>query len=145
MFKTQRINGFAILIGTLVDLCGSVAPVMAFGFIQGFRMASQGVPEAERQARLTALFQNPVMLLGGLVLGAAFSFLGGFVAARIAKNAEIMHSGVVGGIGTVLGLLFLASPESGPLWAEVAGILLTIPVAILGGHVAGGRRKGAVV
>ncbi len=54
-----------------------------------------------------------------------------------------MHAGVVGGIGTAFGLLFLASPESGPLWVEVAGILLTLPVAILGGYAAKGLRKGA--
>ena len=62
--------------------------------------------------------------------------LGGFVAARLAKEKELKHAGLVGVLSIVTGLLphILGSSVREPLWYSAIAYMLTLPVAMLGGY-----------
>ena len=57
----------------------------------------------------------------------------GFVAAHIARRAELLHAGIVGVIGALLSFLVSAGL---PLWFNVVSIFLVIPSSVLGAYVA---------
>ena len=59
--------------------------------------------------------------------------LGGYVAGRVSKTHEVLHGGIVGGIGLLFGLLFWTSL---PLWYSIVSLLGVIPCGMLGGRIA---------
>jgi hypothetical protein len=80
-------------------------------------------------------------LLLSLIIGLGCTFLGGYVAGRIAKKAEVLQGALVAGAGLVLGLVLHESGTS--LWYEVLGYVLIIPAGMAGGYAAlHHRRKG---
>jgi len=83
----------------------------------------EGIPATEIEYELTSLLTVTV------IIGFALTFLAGFISARIAKSAEIIHAGIVAGIGVLFGLLFWGSY---PLWFNMISFLPTIPVAMFG-------------
>ncbi len=118
----------AILIGTLVEIGGSIL-VGVIAIALGVDLHTPSLP----------------VLAASTGIGFGLTFLGGFVAARLARTAELMNSGIVGAIVVALGVSFLSfSPN--PMWLDVTALLLTIPVAMLGGHLARGKgEKVAIV
>jgi hypothetical protein len=121
MKKWPKISIKAILIGTLVDIGGSILVGVVIAIVLGIDFLTSG----------------GAVLAASVVIGWGFTFLGGYVAARIAETAELMHSAIVGAIGVIFGL---ASWTWYPVWVIVPGLALTIPMAMLGGHFA--RSKG---
>ncbi len=128
MNNAPKISTKAISIGVLVDIGGS----FVFAIIMYGLLAVQGIPVTEIEHELNSLLSVTV------IIGFALTFLGGFVSARIAKSAEIIHAGIVGAIGVLFGLLFWGSNA---LWLNMISLLLTIPVAMLGGYAAKSRGK----
>ncbi len=72
-------------------------------------------------------------LLGGLTM----TMLGGFVSARMAPRRELTHATAVGFLSLLAALV--ASPGGCPLgdWYTFTGLVMTIPVAQMGGMMAG--------
>ena len=65
-----------------------------------------------------------------------FTVLGGYLAARLAPSAPVVHAIVLGCIGTVLGTLgALGAWEMGmsPPWFLIAIVVTALPCAWLGG------------
>lgn len=93
-----------------------------------------------------ALSTSPAVLIGSWLVGAFGSILGGFVAAWLAKNRELVHAFSTGALSLTFGivsilLLSLAPiPVSQPRWVTIIGPALTIPAAVLGGWL---RQKAA--
>jgi hypothetical protein len=129
---SRRISGKAVILGVLTDLGGSVAAMTAVGMIVGSAAAAQGVPQAELDLQL----QRPGVLAPSLLLGLGFTALGGFVAGRIAGRSETIHGGLVGFACFVLSILLW--PFSAPVasWYMVVSLLASVPVGLLGGHLA---------
>jgi hypothetical protein len=125
MRKVRHISLKAILIGALLDIGGS----LVVGSVMVFALGEDPADPANWSWASHVSF---------LIIGTAFTCLGGFVAARIAKSKELLHSAIVGAPAMALGLVSLPLvPISGFLvWYSVAGVLLTIPVAMLGGYLA---------
>jgi len=134
MNNSRKINFKAVLIGELVDIGGTLLVV----FVLAFVMVLQGIPAADIEATILAWSNKVSVLVIYYIIGLSFTFWGGFIGARIAKSAEIMHSGIIGVIGVVLGLFSLQSSTT-HLWLNIIAVILNLPVAMLGGYVAQGR------
>ncbi len=140
MNQIGQISMKAVLLGTLVDIGGTGLASVVIATIVGVILALLGVSEAEVDARL---IQSYAFLIGGLIVGLGFTFLGGLVAARLAKAAKIMHSSAVGVIGLLLALVFYSPMDFGayPLWYRLTALILMIPIATLGGYIAEKTRE----
>ena len=83
------------------------------------------------EASLNALETNTGLLLFIMIFGTLSTVIGGFIAARVAKEEIYLNSGMVGVIGIVLGLLVGGEY---PIWFTVLSYLSIIPSALLGGY-----------
>ena len=128
----------ALAIGSLVDVGGT----MVFGFIYNFAyavmLAAQGVAMADIQQRI---LHDPSYFFAALLIGLAFVTAGGYVAARIARSRPMVHAGLVGLIGVLVGLLAVVGSKSimWPHWFLLASNGLTVPAALIGALF--GRRR----
>jgi hypothetical protein len=119
----------AIIFGFLVDTIGT----LAIAAVLVNTLAAKGLPEAE----ITTRMHSSSGLLLMLILGLGFTVVGGYVAGRTARQAEILHGAVIAGIGLVLGL-FLHDPGL-PLWYEAVSFAAMIPAGVAGGYLARGN------
>ena len=76
---------------------------------------------------------NWICMIGGLSLTA----LGGFVCGRMVPNRELTHASAVGCL-SLLAAIFLGGGVGPHMdWYTFTGLVLTVPVAQLGGVIAG--------
>ena len=129
MPKKTRIRIKAIVLGFVTDLGGSLVVGIAYGVVLGISMAVTGIPLEE----IATCLQGPVVTIPSLFIGFGFTLLGGFVAGRIAKHSEILHGGIVGGVGILLGFFLCGSL---PLWYNIISFAGVIPVGMAGGYLA---------
>lgn len=126
MVQIRRLKFKAILFGCLIDTIGTLTA--AFAII--FAMGEAGISVDEISVRMHGFSGRMLMLIVGL----SCTFIGGYVAGRIAGQAEILHGAVVAGIGLVLGL-FLREPNL-PLWYEAVSFAAMAPIGMAGGYFA---------
>ncbi|WP_332776379.1 hypothetical protein [Polaromonas sp.] len=128
-----------IIIGTVVmlllDLVGGIALMIALGGASLYELPQEG-----QGAAIAEFAHSLPYLTGSVIIGLLITVLGGYLAARIAKREAYLNSGMLGVVGVVIGL-FLA--EGLPLWFNAVAFLLTIPAALLGGHLAKGKPGNA--
>lgn len=123
----------AIIVGVIVDNIGTVVVML----LLMTALASQGISQEEVIARI----KSPSGLLLNLIIGLGCTFLGGYVAGRMARRSEVLHGALVAGVGMILALLYR---ESGlPPWYDIIGFAGMLPAGMVGGHVARQRRKSA--
>jgi hypothetical protein len=77
------------------------------------------------------------VLLSSILFNALSTVVGGYIAARVAKEATYLNSGMIGVIVIVLGLLFGGEH---PLWFNVLAYISIPPSALLGGYLASLRQ-----
>lgn len=124
----MKINSKAVLLGILVDIVGTFTLGLLITMILlGIYYASQGIPVDEME---TFMKNDIPSLFITIAIGFYFTFLGGFVAGRVAKSDEVLNASIVGIVG-VLFLLFFWNES--PLGVNLIGLTFTIPVAMLGG------------
>jgi len=134
----RDINIKALALGALTDLGGSLIAALAYGFVVGFVLGAQGV----RQHELGARFASATFLAPGLMIGFAFTLLGGYVAGRVSKTSEVIHGGLVGLISLLFGLIYgLFLSRSVPMWYTVLSFVGVIPFGMLGGWAAATKRR----
>ena len=126
---TSRVRIGAIAAGWLTDLGLSLLFFMVLAGIVGGDGSS-----AEDVAR--RMNGSVELLASTLVVGLAFTGIGGYVAAALAKQQHIRHAVAVGLLSLGLGLssLFAAGPGDQPIWASFASVVLTLPFAAFGGY-----------
>jgi hypothetical protein len=112
-----------------VDIMSSLLLTQVFGG-PGF---DSGLSDEQIRAAYQVLLQDVRYLTLGLILGTASTVLGGYLAARLARNMPYWNALAFG----VLGLL-ISTIGSGdlPVWFKALGLLMTLPAALLGGHLA---------
>jgi len=108
--------------------------VAIFTFFAGDSLAS-GATQDEISAVAKVIEQNSDYLLASLLLGTFSTVLGGFIAARIAKNLPLFNAFAVGLVGIAAAILLEGESES-PWLFSAAGYISTIPAAIVGGWLA---------
>jgi hypothetical protein len=109
----------AIIVALLLNTLGGVAGVSLFA-------------EAMTQESVLAIEKQTHFLFFAFVVGLFATFAGGYISAKFGKLAPYRNATIFGVIGAVLGLM-LATFD--PLWFDFLGIILVVPVAILGGYV----------
>jgi ABC-type glycerol-3-phosphate transport system permease component len=128
----QRSTPLAVLLGLCVDIGGTMVFSIVAAAVASILLVRGGiVPEDLGSALAESTLFQVVGLAGGLTCTA----LGGYVAARFANRGEYATAFAVGLASLVFGevmMLFSAQPTT--LWLRLAGDLLVIPAAVLGGH-----------
>ncbi len=135
----ERVNFKAFLFGIAADIGGTfAASLIIFPLFAGDSFRPDMSAE-EIEAAMQAVTESSRFLLASLVVGLAFTALGGYVAARVAKQDLYLNAGLVGVAGLLIGLLF---GGGGPIWFNVAGYVLVIPAALYGGYLADRQAQG---
>jgi len=97
-------------------------------------LVSTGLSEDQVMSRM----KSTSGLLLGLIIGLGCTGLGGYVAGRMAKQAEVLHGLLVAVIGMVIALIFRDSGD--PVWFDIVGFAGMLPAGMLGGHLAQQRQ-----
>ena len=76
------------------------------------------------------------LMVSRTLVGLAFTGIGGYVAATLARQKPVQHALAVGLLSLGLGLSAIADdgPNAQPIWLTLAGIVLTLPFAAFGGY-----------
>ena len=136
MSATCRISVKAVGLGALTDIVGSLLAMAAVSLIVSILLGGQDVPAKELERQL----QRPGFLVPSLLLGLAFTTLGGFVAGRASGKSEMLHGAIVGSVGLVLSLLLWPLSPSVPPWHAAVALLGGVPLGLLGGYLAATSR-----
>jgi hypothetical protein len=120
----------AICWGFLIDTACS----LSIAFLIGIVMVMMGMSQNE----ISIHMHSTIGLIMSLIIGFGFTFLGGYIAGRIAKHYEVLNGGIVGALGL---LLFFVAPLSSILWHDIISIVGIIPVGMGGGFFAIGHSK----
>jgi MFS family permease len=129
-------SGLALFAGIAADIIGSLICVVAVDILLIVFLMLQGVPGQELQQRLESL---SVRVITSFV-GFAFTMIGAYVAARIARRSELFHGALNAGLATAVGWTFLPmNPD--PIWLRIVLSLLTIPIGVFGGWIALAERR----
>lgn len=123
----------AVLLATLAVFGVDILSSMFLSSLFGGPAFDSSLSDEQVNAAVQVLFQDVRYLTLGLVLGTASTVLGGYLAARLARGLPYFNALAFG----VLGLL-LSIVTSGdlPLWFKIVGFALSLPAAVLGGHLA---------
>lgn len=131
--RMQGISIKAVVLASLavlgVDLMSSIALTQMFG---GPGFGSE-LSEEQLRAAALVLYQDVRYLTLGLILGTASTVLGGYLAARLARAVPYFNALAFGVLGLLISLI--GSGEL-PAWFNIIVLLLTLPAALLGGHIA---------
>jgi hypothetical protein len=132
-----RVSIKGVLFGILADIGASVAAAMILlPLFAGSSVSSQMSAE-DMDVVVKQILQSGWFLITNFVVGLACSALGGYVAARVAKKEIYLNAALVGLFRLLIGS-FNFSAEY-PIWFTVGGLLLVIPVALVGAQLAGDR------
>ena len=136
------INIRAVILACLavfgVDIVSSFLLISLFG---GSAFDSSK-PDEQIRAAMQVLLQDTHYLTSTLILGTASTVLGGFLAARLARTVPYFNALAFGLLGLVLSVF---AADDVPTWFKIIGFGLTVPAALLGGHLAkqGSRARRA--
>ena len=127
------ISAKAVAIAFVSELVADlvIRSVLFVMFAQG--MLSEGMTDDELAKVRKAVLDTTAYIPWAMVLGAATTIGGGYLAARIAKRIPYYHGLAIGIVG-VLYSLALWSPDAGGL--DYLGLVSTIPFSIYGAHLA---------
>lgn len=122
----------AVLMGVATDLLGTtLAGIVLVVFFSGMLVAQGHQPEQIG----SRLMESSAYQIVSLMVGLAFTVLGGYVAARVANHREYWHALIVGAIVLVIGEVVISSDPTGmKLSLRIIGDLMVIPAALMGGH-----------
>ena len=127
-----RSTPLAILLGFLVDIGGTMVFSVVAATVASISLVQSGVG-TEDLGR--ALGESATFQVVGLAGGLLCTVLGGYVAARFANRGEYATAFAVGLASLVFGeAMMLFSAQTTALWLRLAGDVLVIPAAVLGGH-----------
>jgi hypothetical protein len=128
----------AVIFGVLTDILGTTVISVLVVMVYGFYLASSGSDRQEIENAAALL--DPLSGIGLLTsaLGCVFSFLGGYVCARVVGQAELKWAAWVAGISVLFGLLVGLQAYS--LATNLLLAAPTIVFVLLGGY-AGARRN----
>jgi uncharacterized membrane protein len=119
-----------MILGLLVDIGGSMVAAFILFFAWAIWLGASGL---DAEAITQAIAENDPMSgisLIGYAVGAAFSWLGGYVCARVAQETELRCAAVVAAVSATLAL---AMGSELPLPLNLLLAMLTVGAVMLGG------------
>jgi hypothetical protein len=131
----QRFRWKAVLIGAAADLGGSTIAGIVLVIVFS---VTAGPGQGSAEDVLGRLALSWPFLMTSMIVGGAFTVLGGYVAGRLARHSFLRHALAAGVLSLVLGIVFFGG-DDGPYAGLIAivGYGLHLPLAVLGGWVAG--------
>lgn len=136
-----RSTPLAIVLGFIVDVGGTMVFSLVAATVTSILLVSGGTAPEGIGA---ALEQSGTFKIVSLAGGLACTVLGGYAAARFANRGEYATAFAVGVVSLLFGeAMMLFTTEPAAWWMRLAGDLLVIPAAVLGGHLRV-RQKGPV-
>ena len=132
----DRISFKGVVLGMLLVLfldlmLGSVLMISMGGNAIDFNAPEEQVLEA-----IDVLTRSSMFLLMSVILGTITTVVGGYVCARIAKKYPYFNSAAIGLLGIILGIFV---GDNFPWWFNLLSYGLSIPAALLGGHLVKSR------
>jgi hypothetical protein len=131
MRDRRRVSFKAVALGALTDIGGSLLAMAAVSLLVGI-LGGQDVPAEEIERQL----HRPGFMLPSLLVGLAFTTLGGFVAGRVSGRSETLHGAIVGSVSLVVSLVLWPLSASAPASHAAVAVLGAVPLGLLGGHLA---------
>jgi hypothetical protein len=134
----HNISVRAVILASLavfgVDIVSNYLLIKLFGG----PMPGSGMTDEQIRSALQVLFQDTRYLTLALMLGTASTILGGYLAARLSRAVPYFNALAFGVLGLTVSVL-----TSGdlPIWFKIIGFGLTLPAALLGGHIAKTRTQ----
>jgi hypothetical protein len=122
----------AVVLGLLVDIVGTTAGSLLLGALYGIMLAASGASMEEIAAAGESVATDSWMFWLSTAMGLAFSVLGGYVCARIARRDELKLGGILALASAVLGYLIAAG------YYEL-GTFLSLTIAGMGAVMVGAR------
>jgi len=134
-FVALTVGGLATVLGRRVAVL-----VVDWGFV--VFLTQRGLSQDQGHDRMA---NEPLVMLGGLVVGLVAIAIGGFTTGRIAGHAEPLHGAGAGVVSVLVSLVLLVAGArvTQPLGYVIVAYVLTIPSAVLGGYVAKWTTMGA--
>ena len=129
-----------VIYGVLVDLVGTMVATFALMLVYGVYLASTGAaPEDIATAAGEFDYTSPIGIAATAV-GCGFSFLGGYVCARVARRSELNWAAVVAAISAAFGF----SMGMGSVSAELNVLFTSVAIGcVMAGGYVGARRNAA--
>lgn len=117
----------------LVDI---LVAQMVFGVFAGERLAPDMTRE-ELAAVVKVVYETTSYTQWMFMFGMGTTIAGAYLAARLAKRIPYYHGLAMG----VIGLVFIVLFWQGAGWMDWLAVLLTVPLSLLGGHIARQRMR----
>ena len=130
MSKFYGIKFKAVIVGAIVDNAGT----FLFMTILASALLSTGLSVDQVMDRMKSM--NGLLL--ELIAGLGWTVLGGYVAGRIARRAEVLQGALVAALGMIVALIFWEGGS--PVWVGIAGFVGMLPAGMGGGYLAYRRR-----
>lgn len=130
----MKLNIKAIGIGGLVDLGGT----MLFGTMAVSLIAiSTNTPGTELYQLYDKVFNSSFYIALTIIIAVIFNFLGGYVAANIAKNSYVTYGALSAIPCIIVGVFTIINPLGSPIsdWLIYTGKILAVLFGALGGYV----------
>ena len=125
-----------MVFGALVDIGGTLVAGIVLGVIWSIGLAASGQTAEEIEQAVQNPDPTSVVGILGFVIGTAFSVLGGYVCARVARETEYRCAGVVSVASIAIGL----AVGGGQSFAmNVLMVVATIAAVMLGAWIGAQR------
>jgi hypothetical protein len=125
----------AVSVGLLIDILGSFAVGLLLSVVIGAIAVAGGDTSPLHLKELQA---SVLLKIIGLIGTIFFTGLGGYYAAKLSAPNGYSNSLAVGLISLSLGvILSIVQPGITPQWKVIIGLILTVPAAMVGCHIAG--------
>jgi hypothetical protein len=123
----------AVILATLAVLGIDILSGMMLTQLFGGPGFDSNLSKEEIRHAYQVLMQDVRYLTLGLILGTASTVLGGYLAARLARSMPYYNALAFGVLGMLISVI-----GSGdlPTWLKIVGLGLSLPAAVLGGHIA---------
>jgi uncharacterized membrane protein len=128
----------AVSFGVLTDILGTTAASVLISLIYGIVLAAGGASAEEITQAAAHVDPGSALSIFGFVIGTGFSFLGGYVCARVAGRQELQWASVVAVIS--IGIGFLVGMQVYTAELNVLLAILGIGAVMAGGY-AGARQN----
>jgi hypothetical protein len=129
-----------MILGVVVDLGGSLIASFALFFVWAIWLGASGVDADAIAQQMAEPEPLSAFSLLGYVLGGGFSWFGGYVCARVARETELQCAAVVATISTLVALVL----GTGMPWGLYLFLtILTFGTVMLGGWMGMKRNREA--
>ncbi|TAK61705.1 hypothetical protein [Methylobacter sp.] len=129
----RKISILGVVIGSVADI--ALSGVLGMAILSSAVPATNVSPEVYQQLTEQAMLNDLRLFFYVFLSGSACSILGGYIAAKIAKRAELLNGALASFLCVSFGIESLVSGGSSfPLWLELLSVILSPALATLGGY-----------